>query len=143
MDRHTGYPFQQSQDREFRAFFEYVNPFVNRMPPKSDSTINSHTENLFAEGKQRLRHMLATALSNIHITCDIWTPSNCFGLLAVVAHFTSEKSELHTVTLGPVQLQGEISGLQYKSDGNRPGCAQPLRDSQKLGLLSHGQCAHQ
>ena len=33
------------------------------------------------------------------------------GLLAVVAHFTSEKGKLITVTLGLVELQEEHSGL--------------------------------
>ena len=104
-------PFKQVRNKEFRAFLDYINPVANQVLPKSDSTIKSHSEDLFAEGKQRLRHMLATALSDIHITCDMWTSSNHLGLLAVVAHFTSEKLELCTVTLGLVELQGEHSGL--------------------------------
>ncbi len=104
-------PFKHVRNSAFRTFLEYVNPVANRMLPNSDSTVKIHAEALFAEGKQRLRYMLATALSDIHITCDIWTSSNHLGLLAVVAHFTSEKGKLITVTLGLVELQGEHSGL--------------------------------
>ncbi len=103
-------PFRQVRDKGFRTFLEYVNPVANRLLPDSDVTVKTHAEGLFAEGKQRLRHMLATALSDIHITCDMWTSPNNLGLLAVVAHFTSEKSKLVTVTLGLVELEGDHSG---------------------------------
>ena len=39
---------------------EYVNPVANRLLLDSDSTVKIHAEGLFEEGKQRLRHMLAT-----------------------------------------------------------------------------------
>ena len=63
--------FNQVRDSDFRTFLEYCNPAVNRMLPDSDITIKIHAEALFAEGKQRLRHMLVTALSDIHISCDV------------------------------------------------------------------------
>ena len=103
-------PFNQVRDRHFRTFLEYVNPAANRMLPDSDSTLKIHAEDLFAEEKERLRYILATALSDIHLICDIWTSTNYLGLLAVVAHFTSEKGELHTITLALKELQGEHSG---------------------------------
>ena len=105
------FPFKKVRNTEFRTFLEYINPVANRMLPDSDSTLKIHAEGLFEEGKQRLRHMLAIALSDIHITCDMWSSPNYLGLLAVVAHFTSEKSELHVVTLALVELQGKHSGL--------------------------------
>ena len=63
------------------------------------------------EGKQRLRHILATAISDIHVTCDMWTSPNNLAILAVVAHFTSEKLQHVTVTLALIELEGEHSGL--------------------------------
>ncbi len=54
--------------------------------------------------------MLATALSDIYITCDMWTSLNNLGLLAVVVYFTSKKSKLVTVTLGLIELEGDYSG---------------------------------
>ena len=62
------------------------------------------------EGKIRLHYLLATAISDIYITCDMWTLLNHLGILAVVAHFTSEKSQLLTVTLALVELQGKHLG---------------------------------
>ena len=102
--------FKHVRNKNFRAFLEYVNPVANRMLPDSDSTIKSHAEGLFAEGKERLRHILATAISDIHITCDMWTSPNHLGLLVVVAHFTGEDLKLHAVTLGLKELEGDHSG---------------------------------
>ena len=103
-------PFNQIRDARFRTFLEYINPATNRMLPNSDSTIKSHAEDLFNEGKKRLRHILATALSDIHLTYDIWTSPNHLRLLAIIRHFTSEKGELHTITLALKELEGEHSG---------------------------------
>ena len=103
--------FNQVRDSNFRAFLEYVNPMANRILPDSNSTIKTHSEGLFAEGKQRLRHMLDTAISDIHITCDIWTSSNQLNLLAVIGHFTSEDFKLHAITLALRELEEEHSGL--------------------------------
>ena len=103
--------FNQVRDSGFRTFLEYINPVANRMLPDSNYTVKTHAKGLFAEGKQRLRHILATALSDIHIICDIWTSPNYIGLLGVVAHFTSEKGQLHVITLALIELQGDHSGL--------------------------------
>ena len=80
------------------------------MLSNSDSTIKTHAEDLFAEGKQRLRYILISTLSDIHITCDMWTLSNYLGLLAIVEHFISEKRKLLTIILELKELQEEYSG---------------------------------
>ena len=71
--------------------------------------MRTHTEGLFIEGKQRVRHILATALSDIHIIYDMWTLPNYLRLLAVIKHFTSEQSKHLTITLALKELQGEYS----------------------------------
>lgn len=89
---------------------EYINPKANELLPRSDNTIKAHAFKLFEEGKHRLRHILATAISDIHITCDMWTSPNYLGILAVVGHFTSESLERRAVTLALVEIEGEHSG---------------------------------
>ena len=41
------------------------------MLPDSDYTVKTHAKGLFTKDKQRLRHILATAVSDIYITYDI------------------------------------------------------------------------
>ena len=95
----------------FRSFLEYINPIANRLLPSSATTITQHAFILLREGKQRLRHMLTSAIPDIHITCDMWSSPNNLGNLAIIAHFTSEKLHLETVTLALREIQGEHSGL--------------------------------
>lgn len=64
-------PFHQVAHKSFRRFFEYINPVTNKLLPNSSSTIITHAQELFAEGKKRLRYIFATAISDIHITCDM------------------------------------------------------------------------
>lgn len=103
-------PFNQVVHTAFRSFLEYINPVANRLLPNAGSTIKIHAEALFREGKQRIRHILATAMSDIHITCDMWSSPNHLGFLAVVAHFTNEKSDLIALTLTLIEVQDDHSG---------------------------------
>ena len=64
-------PFNLIAHREFRALLEYINPVANQMLSDSGQTIKVHAEALFYEKKQQLQHVLATFISNIHITCDM------------------------------------------------------------------------
>lgn len=94
----------------FRSVLEHCNPIANQMLPYSSAAIRESAQRLFVEGKQRIRYLLATAISDIHITCNLWTSPNHIGMLAVVAHFTSEKLKLHAVTLSLTEVQRDDSG---------------------------------
>ena len=97
--------------REFWAPLEYINSVVNQMLSDSGQTIKIHAKALFYEEKQWLQHVLATFISDIHITCDMWTSPNHLGILAVIGHFTTEKLKLSTCLLGLVEIQGPHSEL--------------------------------
>ena len=99
----------------FRDFLEYVNSAANRLLLTSSTTIRTHAIHLLEEGRRRLRHQLATALSDIHITCDLWTSPNSLEVLAVIAYFTSEKLQHQTITLALIELEGEHTGLNIAS----------------------------
>ena len=103
-------PFNQVTHKPFRAFLEYISPPANKILPNAAATVEKHAFELFAEGKRRLRHIMLSALSGIHITCDIWTSPNHLGILAVVAHFTAESLERRKITLAIKELQGVHSG---------------------------------
>ncbi len=111
--------FNQVTYIEFRDWLEYVNPVANRLLPSALDTIRQHAYALMLEGKQRLRHILTSAVSDIHITCDMWTSPNHLVILAVVAHFTSEKLQLTTATLALTELEGEHSGLNQATAVNK------------------------
>ena len=108
-------PSHQVSHQYTRDFLEYVNPTANRLLPTASSTIRLHAISLLEEERHRLFYMLATALSDIHITYDLWTSPNNLGVLAIIAHFTSEKLQHQTVTLALIELEGEHRGLNMAS----------------------------
>ncbi len=65
---------------------------------------------LFREGKQRVKSFLHAAISEIHMTCDLWLSDNSLGLLGVVTHFTTEQGQLRCLTLSMKQPEGAKSG---------------------------------
>ena len=89
---------------------EYINPAANELLPRSHNTIKARVLTLFDEGKKRIQHILQSALSDIHFTCDLWTSPNYLGLLGITAHFTAEDATLKTLTLGMREVQGHHSG---------------------------------
>ena len=97
-------PFYLVTHKPFRAFLEYISAPANKMLPNAASTIKNHAFELFIEGKRRLRHTMLTAVSDIHITCDMWTSPNHLGILAVVTHFTAESLESREIILAIKEL---------------------------------------
>ena len=102
--------FSTVRDNDFRAFLEYINKPANDMLPLSDTTIRKKLELLYEEGKRRVRLILTSAITSIHITCDGWSSPNYLSLLGVVGHFVDEKSLPHALLLGLKELQGAHTG---------------------------------
>ena len=103
-------PFHQVAHPAFRRFLEYINPMANQLLPAAGSTVQIHARRLFDEGKRRIRHMMLCALSDIHVTCDMWSSPNYLGLLGLVAHFTNEHTQLISITLALSEVKGLHSG---------------------------------
>ena len=103
-------PFDLVEDHDFRVFLNYVNEAANSLLPTSHNTIKSRIMQLFWEEKQRVRSLLHTTISDIYITCDLWSLDNSLGLLGIVAHFTSENCQLQCLTLSLKELEGAHSG---------------------------------
>ena len=103
-------PFDEVEDKDFRAFIQYCNPVAEERLPRAHSTIKNRLMELYEQGKQNVRNNLRAAISEIHITCDLWTSPNHLPILGINAHFTSESMELEAITLGMKELYGEHSG---------------------------------
>ncbi len=69
----------------------------------------------FYEAQRRIRDMLLASQSSIHITQDIWTSPNYFGVLAITAHFTDEEGTLQDLMLAMDEIEGVYSGQNIAS----------------------------
>ena len=101
-------PFDLVEDHDFRVFLNYVNEAANSLLPTSHNTIKSRIMQLFWEEKQRIRSLLHTTISDIYITCDLWSLDNSLGLLGIVAHFTSENCPIILQSLNDFEIRNRL-----------------------------------
>ena len=103
-------PFDEVEDKDFRAFLQYCNPVAEERLPRAHSTIKNRLIELFEQGRNNVKTYLRAAISEVHITCDLWTSPNHLPILGINAHFTSESKKLEAITLGIKELHGEHTG---------------------------------
>ncbi len=103
-------PLSLCKSRAFRTFLQYVNPSANDLLPESDTTIRQDILDCYTRLKYDVKQRLQSALSPIHITCDLWTSGNRLGLMGMVAHFVDEDGVLRNLTIGLREMEGAHSG---------------------------------
>jgi hypothetical protein len=60
--------------------------------------------------KEQMKSRLHTALTDIHISCDLWTSPNSLPILGLVSHYIAQDGQLESATLALVEMEGEHSG---------------------------------
>jgi hAT family C-terminal dimerisation region len=103
-------PFSLCKSRAFRTFLQYISPSANELLPESDTTIHQDILDCYVRLKSDVKQRLQSALSLVHITCDLWTSGNRLGLMGIVAHFVDEDGILHSLTIGLREMEGSHSG---------------------------------
>jgi hypothetical protein len=80
--------FRHVERPAFRAFTSYINLVAEGLLPKSHTTISTSILARYALEKQRIRALLSTALTRIHLSCDAWTCENAGkAYLGITARF--------------------------------------------------------
>lgn len=108
-------PFSLCKSRAFRAWLHYVNPAASDLLPESDSTIRQDVLECHSRLQADVKQRLQSALSSVHITCDLWTSANRLGLLGVVAHCVDEDGVPRCLTLALREVEGAHSGENMAS----------------------------
>ena len=57
-----------------------------------------------------MKSRLYSALTDIHISCDLWTSPNCLLILGLVGHYISKDGQLESAILALVDIEGEHLG---------------------------------
>lgn len=71
------------ENRFFRAFVSYLHEGLGEYLPKASSTLRGWILSLFLDQKEALKKELASSITKVHISFDIWTASNQRGYIAV------------------------------------------------------------
>ena len=79
--------------------------------PKSRATMPKKIDLSFIRTKAEIKQHLHSALSEIHLACDVWTTEHKKkAFLAVIAHFVDSKGKSQKALLGLPQLRGSHGG---------------------------------
>jgi hypothetical protein len=99
---------------EFHALCQTLNPESKDIIPICHGTIRAKVKDIFDIYKDIVRRELQSALTRIHIACDIWTSPNGLLFLAVVAHFTTHTSRRQKALLALKEVPGHSGEDQFK-----------------------------
>jgi len=65
----------------------------------------------YNEEKIRTRQTLQDALTNIHLSIDLWTSPNALAILGIVAHYITADGQLDQSVLALREVAGDHGGL--------------------------------
>ncbi|OBS14952.1 hypothetical protein FPOA_14115 [Fusarium poae] len=104
-------PFSAVEHTDFRKLLSSLNEeLVDELFPRSGVTIRSWLEAEYRSQKELLRSKLAASLYKKHLTFDLWTSLQEYGLLGVTVHFTDALKRPQTSLLALRRLRGAHSG---------------------------------
>src|SRR6266480_5684361 len=104
-------PHKSVEYPELYSLIMSVNYMAAEIYPKSQATILRKIELSFLQTKVEIKQHLHSALSEIHISCDVWmTEYKKKAFLGVVAHFIDAEGKSRKALLGLPQLQGSHGG---------------------------------
>jgi hypothetical protein len=103
-------PLRLVQCPEFRDLLSYINSDIDTWLPTSHTTITHWVLRQFDFMKEQIKSRLRNALTDIHISCDLWTSTNCLPLFGFIGHYISEDGQLESAMLALIEIEGEHSG---------------------------------
>lgn len=78
---------------EFHTLCQALNPESANYITTSHSTVSSLIQNSFQTQKDVVRKKLQSALTDIHLSVDVWTSPNNYLFLATCAHFVNAQDQ--------------------------------------------------
>jgi hypothetical protein len=97
-----------------------VNYMAADIYPKSRAAMPRKIELAFLRAKDEIKQHLQSALSEIHLACDVWTTEHKKkAFLAVVAHFVDAEGKSRKALLGLPRLRGSHGGQHQAEHVNR------------------------
>jgi hypothetical protein len=102
--------FRLCESASFRAFLVGINPCVDELLPTSHGTISAGLLDRYEVEKGKIRALLGSALSRIHLSCDNWTCDNAGkAYMGITARFANNHGR-HQLVLAIKELLGSHSG---------------------------------
>jgi hypothetical protein len=95
----------------FRKFLVFLNPdLVNELLPSSANTIKSWIFEEYEKHVEILKEALASAVSKVHLSFDLWTSPNGLAILGTVCYFIDKAGHPQHRLLGLDRVSGDHGG---------------------------------
>ena len=107
-------PFSIIKWPEFHTLCQALNSQCVSMITTAHSTIRKKIADAWASHKDAVRRDLQSAVSNIHLSLDIWTSPNGHLLLAICAHYTNYLLQRTKALLALCKVKGHSGENQFK-----------------------------
>jgi hypothetical protein len=101
--------FRKIEDKGFRELIDYCSPLAAACL-QSHQTLSRNIRALHQQGVTKVAKFLATAVTRISFSFDLWTSPNKKAMIGVVAHFVDSAGDVRSVRLALQRLLGEHSG---------------------------------
>lgn len=113
-------PHSMAEYPELYSMIMNVNYMAEDVLPKSRAMIPKKLNASFIRTKDEIKEHLSTALSEIHLACDVWTTQyKKKAFLAVVAHLVDSKAKPRKALLGLPRLRGSHGGQHQAEHVNK------------------------
>ena len=102
--------FQMLENQYFRNVVSLLNKGFAVLLPKDSATVRNWVKEEYDKQKDALIEELAAAISNIHLSFDIWTSPNRYSIISVFGHFISEEGQRRQQLLAFRRIYGSHDG---------------------------------
>jgi hypothetical protein len=103
-------PFEHLESPQFKRFIGYLNPRVAPVVPSS-ITASRTVAICYDKALGVVTETLASAITKINLSFDLWTSKNRLALLGVCAHFINSDGDSVTTLLALPRQKGRHSGF--------------------------------
>jgi len=108
-------PFRIIEWPEFHVFCRLLNPQSEDSLATAHSTIPKLIDRSWQRKKRLIQKKIRSAISNIHISLDIWTSPNYLLLLGICGHFVDSQNKLRKTLLALRQVPGHSGDDQFQT----------------------------
>jgi hypothetical protein len=102
--------FKMLENQYFRDVVLFLNKGLGALLPAASATIRNWVKEEYDKQKDHLIEELAAAISNIHLSFDIWTSPNRYSIISVFANFINEEGLRRRYLLAFRRIYGAHDG---------------------------------
>jgi len=125
-------PFRIIEWPEFHIFCRLLNPHAEDSLVTAHSTVPKLIGRSWVQKKDLIRKKIQSAISNIHVSLDIWTSPNRLLLLGICGHFVDRQKQLRKSLLALRPVASHSGQEQFQTF---LPVLQEYGFSQKLGAI--------